>query len=58
MKNLQISFEKGNFQHQIKVVDNVPNPEKVLADLVAKIIIETNLAPTLVISNMQKIFKL
>ena len=59
MKNLQISFKKGNLKYNISQVNNIEEEslEKSFAELIAKVIAESdNLKPVLVIEQLKRIF--
>lgn len=59
MKNLQISFKKGDLKY-ILLLDNIEekeSPDKLFAELIAKTIVENNnLRVDLVIEHLKKLF--
>ena len=58
MKNLTLSFEKGNWKYQLETNFDSSSIDsaKELADIFAKIIIEANAHPQHVIMKLQEIF--
>ena len=58
MKNLTISYEKGNWKYQLETnFDNTSiDSSKELADIFAKIIMEANVQPQHVLIKLQEIF--
>ena len=58
MKNLTISYEKGNWKCHLETNFNSTsiNPSKELADIFAKIIMEADMQPQHVLTKLQEIF--
>ena len=58
MKNLKISYEKGNWKHQLETnFDSTSiDSSKELADIFAKIIMEADMQPQHVLTNLQEKF--
>ena len=58
MKNLTISFEKGNWKHQLETHFDSSSIDsaKELADILAKIIMEANAHPQHVLIKLHEIF--
>ena len=58
MRNLTISYEKGNWKYQLetKFESNSLDSSKELADIFAKIIMEANVHPQNVLIKLQEIF--
>ena len=58
MKNLTISYEKGNWKYQLETnFDNSSiDSSKELANILAKIIMEANMHPQHVLIGLHKIF--
>ena len=58
MKNLKISYEKGNWKHQLETnFDSTSiDSSKELADVFAKIIMEADMQPQHVLTKLQEKF--
>lgn len=58
MKNLTISYEKGNWKYQLETnFDSTSiDSSRELADIFAKIIMEANVQPQHVLTKLQEIF--
>lgn len=58
MRNLTISYEKGNWKYQLetKFESSSLDSSKELADIFAKIIMEANVHPQNVLIKLQEIF--